>query len=162
MDPRIREVGPIRTTPLFDMAVDLQPPQNFGDGPFGRRMHFSSAGGTFHGPDLHGAVLPGAGDWALFRPDGAMLLDVRLSLRTHDGALVYMTYGGRYVTPPDLKLQLADTLTRHRIDPARYYFRTNPIFETGSKQYAWLNDVVCVGIGYLIERGVAYRVFRVL
>ena len=82
--------------------------------------------------------------------------------QSHDGALVYMTYGGRYVTPPDLKLQLADTLSRHRIDPARYYFRTNPIFETGSKQYAWLNDVVCVGIGYLIERGVAYKVFRVL
>jgi hypothetical protein len=42
------------------------------------------------------------------------------------------------------------------------YFRTNPLFETGSKQYAWLNDIVCVGSGYLIEGGIAYKVFEVV
>jgi hypothetical protein len=36
------------------------------------------------------------------------------------------------------------------------------VFETGSAQYAWLNDVVCVGIGYLIEGGIAYRVSQVV
>jgi hypothetical protein len=60
-----------------------------------------------------------------------------------------------------LRADLADPAKRHRIDPARYYFRTNPLFETGAKHYAWLNDIVCVGSGYLIEGGIAYKVAQV-
>ncbi|MEV3856109.1 DUF3237 domain-containing protein [Streptomyces sp. NPDC050095] len=142
-DPRIKDVDAIRTAQLFDMAVDLNPRLDHGPGPLGRRTFFGSAGGSFHGPELHGEVLPGGGDWALFRPDGTMTLDVRLTLRTHDDALIHMTYGGRRVASRD-------------------YFRTTPVFETGDERYAWLNDVVCVGSGYLIEGGVAYRVSRVL
>jgi len=89
-------------------------------------------------------------------------LDVRLTLRTHDGALVHMTYGGRWVIPPDLRADLADPARRHHIDPARYYFRTNPLFETGAEQYAWLNDIVCVGSGYLVDGGIAYKVAQVV
>jgi hypothetical protein len=90
-----------------------------------------------------------------------MTLDVRLTLRTHDGALVHMSYGGRWVTPPELRDAVADPRRRHEIDPARYYFRTNPLFETGARDYAWLNDVVTVGSGYLVEGGIAYRVAEV-
>jgi hypothetical protein len=66
-----------------------------------------------------------------------MTPDVRLILRTHDGALLFMTYGGR---------RDGD------------YCRTTPLFQRGSADYAWLNDVVCVGSGYLVDGGVAYRV----
>jgi hypothetical protein len=48
------------------------------------------------------------------------------------------------------------------VDPARYYFRTNPLFETGADRYAWLNDIVCVGSGYLVEGGIAYKVAEVV
>jgi hypothetical protein len=152
----------IETAHLFDIAIDLAPRQNIGDGPLGRRILFGAAGGTFQGPDLRGEVLAGGGDWALFRPDGTMSLDVRLTLRTHDDALVQMTYGGRWTTPPELRADMADPVKRYRVDPTRYYFRTNPLFETGAAQYKWLNDIVCVGSGYLIEGGIAYKVFRVL
>lgn len=37
----------------------------------------------------------------------------------------------------------------------------DPFFETGSAAYVWLNDVVCVGSGYLVEGGIAYRIYRV-
>ncbi|HEV2672996.1 MAG TPA: DUF3237 domain-containing protein [Aliidongia sp.] len=161
-DPRVKSVGEIETAPLFDIVVDLNPRLNIGAGPFGQRILFGAAGGSFEGPKLHGEVLPGGGDWALFRPDGAMMLDVRLTLRTHDGALIHMTYGGRWVTPPDLRARMADPEGRHQIDPARYYFRTNPLFETGTPAYAWLNDIVSVGSGYLVEGGIAYRVSQVL
>jgi hypothetical protein len=160
-DSRIKAVGEIKTEHLFDMAVDLHPPLDIGSGPFGRRVLFGAAGGSFEGPRLCGEVLAGGGDWALFRPDGAMLLDVRLTLRTHDGALVHMTYRGRWIIPPELRADLADPGRRHQIDPARYYFRMNPLFETGASQYPWLNDIVCVGAGYLIEGGVAYKVSQV-
>ena len=70
-------------------------------------------------------------------------------------------YAARYwravVTGP-----LADPVRRHEVDPARYYFRTNPLFETGADRYAWLNDIVCVGSGYLVEGGIAYKVAEVV
>src|SRR5437867_12237165 len=84
-DPRIKPVAAITTAPLFDIVVDLNPKLNIGDGPLGRRILFGAAGGRFEGPRLRGEVVPGGGDWALFRADGAMSLDVRLTLRTHDG-----------------------------------------------------------------------------
>jgi hypothetical protein len=161
-DPRVRAVGEVTTAHLFDLVIDLDPRLDLGAGPFGRRIVFGAAGGGFEGPQLRGAVLPGGGDWALFRPDGTMTLDVRLTLRTHDDALVYMSYGGRLVRPPALRADLADPVRRARLDPASYYFRTNPLFETGAAQYAWLNDIVCVGIGYLIEGGIAYKVAQVV
>ena len=91
-----------------------------------------------------------------------MTLDVRLTLRTQDGALVHMTYGGRLITPAELRGEIVDPAKRHLVDPARYYFRTNPLFETGADQYRWLNDIVCAGTGYLVEGGVAYRVAQVM
>ncbi|MCP9947627.1 DUF3237 domain-containing protein [Actinomadura madurae] len=160
-DTRVKPIGGIETEHLFDIVIDLDPPLVIG-GPSGQRVLFGSAGGTFEGPDLRGDVLPGGGDWAVFRPDGSMTLDVRLTLRTHDGALVQMTYGGRWIVPPELRADIADPQKRHRIDPARYYFRTNPLFETGTEQYAWLNGIVCAGSGYLVEGGVAYKVTRIL
>jgi hypothetical protein len=84
-------------------AIGWAPKRNIGDGPLGLRILFGAAGGTFEGPRLRGEVVPGGGDWALFRADGAMSLDVRPTLRTHDSALVQMTYGGRWITPPELR-----------------------------------------------------------
>jgi hypothetical protein len=161
-DPRVRTVDDIKTIGLFDIVVDLSPRLNIGAAALGQRVLFGSAGGSFEGPRLRGEVLAGGGDWALFRPDGAMILDVRLTLRTHDNALIHMTYGGRWIVPPELRADLADPVKRYRVDPARYYFRTNPLFETGSRDYGWLNDIVCVGSGYLVECGIAYKVSQII
>ncbi|MFE9381716.1 DUF3237 domain-containing protein [Streptomyces sp. NPDC007025] len=102
------------------------------------------------------------GDRALFGPDGTMTLDVRPALRTDDGALLHMSYGGRLVTPPAVRDALGDPAARHRVDPAGHYFRTNPLFETGAERYAWLNGTVGIGSGRFVEGGVAYRVSQVL
>jgi Protein of unknown function (DUF3237) len=161
-DTRIRAVGEIGTEHLFDMVVDLNPRLDIGSGALGDRVFFGAAGGSFQGPKLRGEVLSSGGDWALFRPDGTMTLDVRLTLRTDDDALVHMTYGGRWVTPPELRAEVVDPVKRYQVDPAHYYFRTNPLFETGAERYAWLNDIVCVGSGYLIEGGIAYKVSEVI
>jgi hypothetical protein len=162
LDHRIKAVAPIVTRPLFDMIVDLNPPLDMGTGPAGRRVLFGAAGGTFHGERLRGDVLPGGGDWALFRPDGTMALDVRLTLRADDDALVHMTYSGRWVQPPAVRPDLADPTTRHTVDPGRYYFRTTVLFETGAEELQWLNDIVCIGSGYLVRGGIAYHVSEVI
>jgi hypothetical protein len=162
IDPRIRTLDPLRCVDLFDMVVDLNPRLAFGNGPLGQRVLFGAAGGVFQGPAVRGTIVPGGGDWTLFRPDGVMTLDVRLTLRTDDDALLHMTYGGRWVVPPELGSAMADPAQRHSIDPSKYYFRTNPLFETGAPQYAWMNDIVCVGVGYLVEGGIAYKISKVV
>ncbi|MGW0180623.1 DUF3237 domain-containing protein [Nocardia sp. NPDC003345] len=151
----------IRTEHLFDMTVDLETPLNFGGGPIGRRVLYRATGGSFQGPRLSGEVVPGGGDWALYRPDGTMLLDVRLTLRA-DNDLVHMTYQGRWVIPPEVQGAITGRADLYAVDPARYYFRTAILFETGSERHSWLNDIVAVGSGRPIDGGVAYHVERVL
>lgn len=158
MDARVEDVAGIETRLLLDTVVDLAPPLRIGNG----RVLFGAAGGSFEGPKLRGTVVPGGGDWATFRQDGSMTLDVRLTLRTDDDALVQVTYGGRWIMPEDVRDRLGDPATRHLVDPGRYYFRTTPVFETGARNYLWLNDIVCVGSGYPVEGGIAYRVFEVV
>lgn len=34
------------------------------------------------------------------------------------------------------------------MDPATYYFRTAPVFETAAGKYGWINQILAVGIGY--------------
>jgi hypothetical protein len=64
---------------------------------------------------------------------------------------------GCAIFPADVR----DPARRHRIAPARYYFRTTLSFETGAEAYAWLNDVVCVATGQLTGPGLTYEVFQV-
>ena len=45
---------------------------------------------------------------------------------------------------------------------AEIYFRTAPIFETGDDRYAWLNDIVAVGLGASVGGAVRYDVFELL
>jgi hypothetical protein len=52
VDTRVRALPELRTEHLFDVVVDLYPRLDFGGGPFGRRVLFSAAGGSFHGPRL--------------------------------------------------------------------------------------------------------------
>jgi hypothetical protein len=45
-----------------------------------------------------------------------MARDVRLTLRTDDGAVVRMTYGGRWITPSELRADMADPVRRYQVD----------------------------------------------
>ncbi len=145
---------------LFDISLSLHPPQNLGATPMGTRRIVPVSGGTFKGERLKGFVLENAAaDWIMVRADGSVQLDVRLTLETDDGALIYMTYRGvRNSTP-----EVAERLARgDSVDPGEYYFRTSPFFETSSEKYAWINNIVAVGVGERLAAGVKYRVFEIL
>jgi hypothetical protein len=103
--------------------------------------------------------LEGGSDWQSVRGDGGTTLDVRLVLKTGDDALIGMTYRGIRQGPPEAIARLEKGEV---IDPVSYYFRTAPLFETGAAQYAWLNNVVAVGIGHRFPEGPVYSVFEVL
>jgi hypothetical protein len=148
-------------THLLTMRAVLGARLDGGDGPQGRRVFNAASGGEFTGARLRGAVVPGSADWMLIRKDGSMVIDARAILRTDDGATIHMTYLGRAIFPNDLLADVRDPARRHLINPARYYFRTTPLFETGAETYAWLNDIVCVASGRLTEQGLDYEVFQV-
>ncbi len=143
---------------LFDMHADLEPPQVVGQTPMGVRQIFIVRGGTFQGPRLKGEVLPGGGDWAILRPDGALQLDVRATLRTDDGALIYATYSGLIVAAPEVFARLTQG---QEVPLSEYYFYTNPMFQTGAQQYAWLNRLLAIGRGRVVPGAVEYRVWAV-
>ena len=75
----------------MDAEVD-----DVGATPSGRRRVVRVTGGSFAGPKLRGTVLPGGGDRLIERADGAWALDVRITLRTDDGALIYAYYLGLF------------------------------------------------------------------
>ena len=88
-----------------------------------------------------------------------LVLDVRLTLKTHDGALIYMTYRGLRHGPAEVMQRLN---AGEPVDPALYYFRMTPIFETSDERYAWLNRLVSVATGRREATGPIYQVFEVL
>ena len=116
-------------------------------------------GGSFEGPRLKGKVLPAIGAvWLLVRPDGVGELDVRVTVQTEDGALIYVTYRGYLTKVFELIPRWA---AGEQIPREEYYFVITPYFETSAAQYAWLQQVVTIGMGTLIPGGVKYRVFAV-
>jgi hypothetical protein len=137
------EFSPVTPTleRLFRAEVEIAAPLSVGMTPRGERRIIPITGGRFTGEKLSGDVLPGGADWQLVRPDGTALLEARYTLRTGDGALVYVRNRGVRSGPSDVLARLA---RGERVDPASYYFRTRPEFETGAPQYAWLNDLLAV------------------
>ncbi|MEM1231021.1 MAG: DUF3237 domain-containing protein, partial [Pseudomonadota bacterium] len=64
-----------------------------GPGPIGTRNYLGVTGGQVIGDRVRGELLSG-GEWALFGPDGFVRVDVRLQIRTHDDAYLYVQYSG--------------------------------------------------------------------
>ena len=144
---------------LFKADIELAPAQELGAGPLGRRRIIAITGGRFIGERLSGRVLPGGADWQVIRADGVAVLDARYTLETADGALVYVRNHGYRHGPEEVLKRLA---AGENIDPARYYMRTTPLFETGDARYAWLNRIVCVASGARRPAAVELEVFEVL
>jgi len=149
----------LATELLFEISVNMEPPLVVGPTPNGDRRIRLISGGRFAGPKLQGDILPGGGDWLLLRPDGARSLDVRLTLRTEDGDLIYAISRGILDMSPEIYQRIAAGET---IDPAEYYFRTTPLFEAATEKLDWLNRVVAVSVGRLTQTTVVQTVYAVL
>jgi hypothetical protein len=128
---------------LFTITAGTQTAGLLKDGPHGTRVVVGVTGGTFEGPRLKGTIKGPGGDWATLRPDGSGRLDVRLLLETEDGALILMHYSGVFAQGAS-------------------YIRSAPLFETGDERYAWINDVLSIGLGSIGDGEVTYDVYQVL
>jgi hypothetical protein len=149
----------ISTQPLFVMRLQVRPIEVVGQTPGVFRRIGIVPGGFFEGDRLQGEILNGGSDWQAVRADGSTSLDVRLLLRTDDGALITMSYRGIRSGPADI---IAKIEKGEVVDPKSYYFRINPIFECSSDKYAWLNCILAIGTGHREAGGPVYSVFEVL
>lgn len=86
-----------------------------------------------------------AADWLTLSEDGSIgCVDVRFTLKTDDGAYIYVEYAGR-------------------ADMANGLIATAPTFQTGDERYAWLNKIQAVGAGALEGNGrLIYSLYEVV
>jgi hypothetical protein len=143
---------------LFDMHVDLAPAQPITTS-VGARMTFITTGGVIDGPRLQGEILPGGGDWLLVGGDGVGRVDVRATLKTHDGVLIHYEARGIIKIPADGLQRLA---AGEVLPFDQTYVRTTPTFETADERYAWLSELIAIGYNVLSPDQIDYRIYRVL
>jgi Protein of unknown function (DUF3237) len=118
--------------------------------------------GQFAGDRLRGEVLPGGGDWAVFRSESELEIDVRALLRETSGALIYLRYWGVWVAPSGFFTRLFDPDGLDGYDPSGHYFRVTARFETAASNFLWLNNLLAVGVGRITpDRAVYYDFFQV-
>src|SRR5713226_7603575 len=112
------------------------------NGPQGTRTIVQLVGGRFEGPRVKASVQTPAGDWITNRADGSYRLDVRLTLKTDDGAVILVTYNGiGQTTDAGASLRIA------------------PLFETGDSRYVWLTRLQAVGVGERVGTAVTYDIY---
>ena len=148
-----------RLTFVYRLEVTLGQPLDVGETAAGRRRIVPQTGGTFTGPKLNGTLVPGASaDWQIVLADGTALGDVRYTLQTTDGDLLYVQSRVVRHGPAEVLARLG---RGEDVDPSEYVFRGSTQIETASVQLGWLNKGVFVSVGGRQAAGVIYETYLV-
>src|SRR5262245_9117727 len=124
--------------------------------PVGQRAVVNVLGGSVRGPSVKGEIVSPAGDWLIVMPDGTNRLDVRFTIKTDDGAFIFVEYGGIIALSKDAQERLAKGEVVNMSDNPGYFI-TAPRFMTDSPKYTWLNQVQAVGKMVSLQRGVRIK-----
>lgn len=148
-----------RLTQIYRLEATLSQPLDFGDTGRGRRRIVPLMGGTFIGPELNGSLLPGASaDWQIVLPDGTALGDIRYTLQTDGGDLLYVTSRSVRHGSPEVLARLG---RGEEVDPSEYTFRASTQIETAAAHLDWLNKGVFISVGGRQSAGVIYETYLV-
>ncbi len=148
-----------RLTKVYRLEASLAQPLDLGEVAQGHRRIVPLTGGTFTGPEINGKLLPGASaDWQIVLPDGTALGDIRYTLQTDGGDLLYVqSHGVRHGS--------AEVLARlgrgEDVDASEYTFRTSTHIETAVPELDWLNKGVFISVGGRQAGGVIYETYLV-
>jgi len=140
---------------LFSLEMQVESAYQIGDIGGGTRA-IGDVSGRFEGAEIAGTIT--GTDWYLARPDGIGEADIRATLKTNDGALIYMRYSGlvdmrRAAIPAGGAAPTSGTCA----------VRTAVRFEPGAERYRWLNQVQGIGIGEVaFETGkIKYSIYAI-
>jgi hypothetical protein len=148
-----------RLTKIFRLAATLGEALDGGEVVGGRRRIVPLTGGRFTGPELNGTLLPGSSaDWQIVVPDGTVLGDIRCTLRSDSGQLLYVRsqrvrHGSKEV--------LARLAAGEDVEASEYVFRTSTQIETAATEFDWLNKGVFISVAGRQPGGVIYDVYLV-
>ena len=127
----------------------------------GSKIIYANKSGTATGK-INGKILSIGGDFGTLLTSTTFKLDVRAVIQTEDIATIYVTYTGFIYTDEEtFKLMASGGAKLKNLSPDKYYFRINPIFETTSPKYDWLNHTVAIGVGTRTETGVSYKIYAI-
>src|SRR5579863_2067587 len=146
-----------RLTKVYRLEVTLGPALEFGIVAQGRRRIVPLAEGTFTGPEISGRLRPeGSADWQIVMEDGTALGDIRYTLETDGGDLLYVQSRG-------VRHGSADVLARlgrgEAVDAGEYTFRTSTQIETAATELDRLNKGVFVSVAGRQRGGVIYETY---
>ena len=130
-----------------------------GPTPDGLKLNIYVTGGEVTGPKIKGKVRPVGADWYTLRTDGVGVLNVRATIETDDGALIYMTYRG----VSDMGEDAYEKFLKGEPPEGGAPIHSSPVFSTAHPDYLWLNRVQCLGIGQAVPESseVQYDVYAV-
>jgi muconolactone delta-isomerase len=148
-----------RITPLYRLEATVGEPVDLGDTDHGHRRIVPLTGGIFVGPRISGELLPGASaDWQTVMPDGTAIGDIRYTLRTDGGNVLYVQSRGVRHGSAEVLARLARA---EDVDASEYTFRTSAQIETSARELDWLNKGVFVSVGGRQPGGVVYETYLV-
>jgi muconolactone delta-isomerase len=148
-----------RLTPVYRLEASVGSPLDLGDTGRGRRRIVPLTGGSFAGPDLRGELVPGASaDWQTVLPDGTAVGDIRYTLRTDGGDLLYVQSRGVRHGAPEVLARLG---RGEDVDPSEYTFRAATRIETAAPALDWLNKGIFVAVAARQAAGVIYETYLV-
>jgi len=125
----------------------------------GRRQLIPILSGEVIGEGFSGKVLPGGIDSQVIRPDGKCELSARYAIQMDDGAAIYIENNGMRTVPPEYA---AKVIQGEFVDPALYYFRTVPVFETYDEKYKWMMNQIFLCYATRLPKDVLLKFYRVL
>ncbi len=115
--------------------------------------------GTFSGPELNGTLVPGvSADWQIVLQDGTALGDVRCTLQTDRGDLLYVRSQGVRHGGPEVLARLG---RGEEVAASDYVFRTSTQIEAAAADLDWLNKGVFISVGGRQPGGVSYEIYLV-
>jgi len=148
-----------RLARVYRLEATLGQPLDLGERPQGHRRIVPLTGGAFTGPELHGELLPGASaDWQTVLPDGTALGDIRYTLQTDAGELLYVQSRGVRHGSAEVLARLA---RGEEVDASEYTFRTSTQIETAAPRLDWLNMGIFISVGGRQATGVIYETYLV-
>jgi hypothetical protein len=103
-------------------------------------------------------VAGASADWQIVLADGTALGDVRYTLETSGGDLLYVQSRGVRHGSAEVLGRLA---RGDDVDASEYVFRTSTQIETASRDLDWLNKGVFIGVAGRGPGGVIYETYLV-
>ena len=141
-----KQVPQATLEPMGVLHVQLGDMVEVGGGPKGPRVVVDVVSIDLQSDKIPASLATNdAADWLTIADDGKLgCLDVRFTLKTNDGAFIFVEYQGR----GDMEAGL---------------IAAAPTFQTGSEKYAWLNNIQAISAGNVnLETGeLVYNLYEV-